>query len=78
MALHEQRFTLNKLKSRIKVIESQIIRNRQPMPQKIHLSRLTELDIAMKHFKETVGDIDCLAVHHQHGGCSYKAAWIMW
>jgi alpha-mannosidase len=31
MALHEQRFTLNKLKSRIKVIESQIIRNRQPM-----------------------------------------------
>lgn len=31
MALHEQRFTLNKLKSRIKIIESQIIRNRQPM-----------------------------------------------
>jgi alpha-mannosidase len=33
MALHEQRFTLNKLKSRIKIIESQVVRNRQPIGQ---------------------------------------------
>lgn len=31
MSLHEKKFTLNKLKSRLKVIESQVVRDRQPM-----------------------------------------------
>ncbi|MGA2916269.1 MAG: hypothetical protein ABSE89_09620 [Sedimentisphaerales bacterium] len=33
MALHEQRFTLNKLKSRLKVIESQVVRSLQLIGQ---------------------------------------------
>jgi hypothetical protein len=33
MAMHGKRFTLNKIKSRLKIIESQVIRDRQPIGQ---------------------------------------------